>query len=72
MYMLHLGLKTTSVALLTRSYMCWIELTWQSSLLLQRGRPERLTGNRCVSLQHVLRFHIVSMLYLAPVAVEGA
>ena len=33
---------------------------------------DRLAAIRCVSLQHVLRFHIVSMLYLAPVAVEGA
>ena len=41
---LHLYLKTASVALLTLSHMCWIELSWQATLLLQRCRTQRAAG----------------------------
>ena len=43
---LKIDLKTASVALLTLShmYMCWIELSWQATLLLQRCRTQRAAG----------------------------
>ena len=62
---LHRRLKTASVALIMRSYTRWIELSWQSSLLVQHGRHQYgaaeawLTGTRCVLEPRVLRSYAI-------------